>query len=195
MTTLILASRSPRRRRLLGDAGVAHRAQPAGIDDGELPHSGADPLHWVAALAYLKAADVARREPESPVLAADTLVIKDRRIIGKPDSTDHAREIIASLAAGSHTVATGVALLVPGRPRLLFTDAAAVEVGPLTPGEIDAYLASGAFEGKAGAYNLEERQAAGWPLRCDGDPATVMGLPMRRLAPHLRPFTKAPTVS
>jgi len=195
MTTLILASRSPRRRQLLDAAGVAHRAQPAGIDDGELPHTTADPLHWVAALAYLKAADVARREPHAAVLAADTVVIKRRRVIGKPRDAEHAREIINDLASGQHTVATGVALLLPGRPRLLFTDAAPATVGPIAPYAVEHYLASGAFEGKAGAYNLEERQAAGWPLDCAGDPATVMGLPMRRLAPHLRPFTKAPTVS
>jgi len=185
MPPLILASRSPRRRQLLDEAGVAHEARPADLDDGDLVAPALDPLQWVAALAYLKARRVADALPDRSVLGADTVVVKSGAIIGQPRDEAHAREIVCALREGEHVVATGVAILRPGAPRLLFVDIARVSVGPVADAEIDAYLATGDWRGKAGAYNLSERQDVGWPLACEGDPTTVMGLPIRRLRPLL----------
>lgn len=185
MHPLILASRSPRRRLLLEEAGIAHEARPADLDDGDLRPPACDPLNWVAALAYLKARRVSDGAPDRRVLGADTVVIKHGTIIGQPRDADHAREIVVTLRDGEHRVATGVALLEPGRERVLFVDVARVRVGAIPDSAIDAYIASGDWRGKAGAYNLSERQDAGWPLECNGDPATVMGLPIRRLRPLL----------
>jgi septum formation protein len=70
----------------------------------------------------------------------------------------------------------------------MFTDRATVRLGRIAPPEIDGYVASGQWRGKAGAYNLAERLEAGWPITYEGDPGTIMGLPMRRLAPLLRRF-------
>lgn len=185
MHCLILASRSPRRRQLLEAAGIDHEARPADLDDGDLRPPPCDPLHWVTALAYLKARRVFDSLPERKVLGADTVVIKHGAIIGQPRDAAHARNIITTLRAGEHRVATGVAILAPGRERTLLVDVAHVRVGDISDDEIDAYVASGDWRGKAGAYNLSERQDAGWPLECKGDPTTVMGLPIRRLTPLL----------
>jgi septum formation protein len=191
MTHLILASRSPRRLRLLEEAGFSPRPRPADLDDADLRPTSVPPAFWVAGLAYLKAARVAltiadELEPGATVLGADTVVVKDGRIIGQPKDAQHARETILTLARGSHDVLTGVALLSTGRPRTLLVDTARVEVGEIPAREIDEYVDSGEWRGKAGAYNLADRQAAGWPVRTTGDPGTVMGLPMRRLGPALR---------
>lgn len=77
--------------------------------------------------------------------------------------------------------------------RWLFADRAAVRYGRVSDAAVDEYVASGLWRGKAGAYNLQERLEAGWPVRCEGDPATVMGLPMRRLEPWLARLRRVAT--
>ena len=94
--------------------------------------------------------------------------------------------MVRAFAACSHRVVTGVALLGDGGPPRRFADSAGVTFGALAPEEIDRYVASGGWRGKAGGYNLYERQAEGWPITVEGDPTTVVGLPMRLLAPALR---------
>jgi len=78
------------------------------------------------------------------------------------------------------------ALLLLAPRRWLVADRAVVRVGPISDEQIEAYVASGEWRGKAGAYNLSERIEAGWPIECLGDPTTVMGLPMRRLPEWLK---------
>jgi septum formation protein len=81
-----------------------------------------------------------------------------------------------------HQTITGVCLLpLPDGQRIMFCDAATVRVGDISDKTIDAYVSSNAWRGKAGAYNLSERIAAGWPIECEGDPTTVMGVPMKML--------------
>ncbi|MCA9310902.1 MAG: Maf family protein, partial [Phycisphaerales bacterium] len=171
------------------DAGVPHRAFSPGIDDGPLRPGCVKPEQWVAALAYLKArAGMERLETSERatalVLGADTVVVKGDTLVGQPRDAEDARAIIRRLRRGRHRVVTGVALLRDGA-RTLFHDTATVEVGDIPDERIEAYLTSGTWKGKAGAYNLAERTADGWPLQCTGDPTTVMGLPMRRLLPEL----------
>lgn len=181
--------------------GFAH-ASPAHIREGL-------PEQWAAALAYLKAATAIHNRTFSEdehrraawVLGADTVVVKkddDDPLIGTPlDEADAAR-ILRRLSNGTHEVITGVALVRPRDsntdshshpsfpPRILFTDRATVRVGPLTNDLLDPYLASGQWQGKAGAYNLAERIAGGWPIAFTGDPGTIMGLPMVKLLRILR---------
>lgn len=190
---LVLASRSPRRRDLLSRAGILHRTIESGVDDGELRHFGAvTPAEWVAALAWLKARSGVRAAPEgSVVLGADTVCVVDGRVLGQPADEGDAARMIREMASREHDVITGVALCsVVGvdraGERLIFVDRATVRVGALGEDAISSYLRSGSWRGKAGAYNLEERTEAGWPLECIGDPATVMGLPMRKLRALLR---------
>lgn len=194
-TPLVLASRSPRRRLLLDDAHIAHSAQHPGLDDSELQPGRVSPEQWVAALAYLKAAAWIHHNPAQPnavVLGADTTIVKDHQLIGTPTSSTHAASILRQLSDGSHDVITGVALIdsASGR-RTFFTDRATVSVGHLPAPLIDDYTNSNNWQGKAGGYNLRERQLAGWPLSSSGDPSTVMGLPMSILPSRLTAFNLA----
>lgn len=181
---------------LLDEAGIAHEVVPTGVDDGELGQGPADttglvtPAAWVSGLAYLKArgaVDVlyagASREGGTPgmfVLAGDTVCVLDRVVIGQPRDAAHARAMIRSFVDREHDVLTGVCLIDLGSGvRTIVHDRAVVRLGRLDDAEIDRYVASDAWRGKAGAYNFFERRDAGWPLEVDGDPQTVVGLPIR----------------
>jgi len=190
---LVLASRSPRRRELLHSAGIAHEVVDAGIDDGDLrPGRQAAPESWVAALGYLKARAGAeawaasRGDASAVVLGADTVCVAGGELLGQPSDGDDAERMLRALSGVTHRVLTGVAL-VESRTgqRCVFVDAARVTLGPLDEGVVTSYLESGAWSGKAGAYNLSDRLDAGWPITYEGDPSTIMGLPMRRLTDEL----------
>jgi nucleoside triphosphate pyrophosphatase len=191
--TLYLASRSPRRRELLDEASIEFDVLESGIDDSSLAWTRADPAAWASALAYLKSISACRRLPpdlsQAVVLGADTIVVKDHQIIGKPRDKDDARRIIETLRQGTHRVITGVSLCQPTtKSRIIFSDATLVTVGTISNAQIDSYLDSDDWKGKAGAYNLAQRLADGWPITWQGDPTTVMGLPMQRLVPILQRY-------
>jgi septum formation protein len=199
---IILASRSPRRCRLLESAGISALVVPAPIDDATIPPGPVPPAWWVVALAWLKArstdlalAETERRLGAAPaglILAADTVCVCAGTILGQPRTPEEARAMLERLAARVHETITGACILDRATgARTFVLDRATVTVGAIPRAEIDHYVASGEWRGKAGAYNLEERVAAGWPISCAGDPATVMGLPMRRLAPILAPLRSA----
>lgn len=203
---LLLASRSPRRLSLLRDAGFEVRTVPSGIDDSTLVPGCVSVAQWTAALAHLKARAALRRlasregggaktqadsdaweicngQGEAIIIGADTLVEVDGRLISQPLDAADAKRIILDLAAREHDVLTGVSLIhSPSMREILFVDAARVVVGRIGESEIDSYIASDQWRGKAGAYNLAERLEAGWPIEYEGDAGTIMGLPMRRLA-------------
>lgn len=196
---VVLASQSPRRRRLLEEYGIAHGTVASGVDDGLLVRGGVTPSEWVAALAYFKAASARERlslpgvaAGDVVILGADTVVRKGDRIIGQPADAADAERIVRTLENGSHDVLTGVAFVdaATGR-RDMWVDRATVRVGEIGGERISAYVATGGWRGKAGAYNLSERLADGWPIEYDGDPGTIMGLPMRRLTPRLISFRDA----
>ena len=152
---LLLASRSPRRRAMLREAGI-------GFELAEAPH-----------------------EPVV-VLGADTMCIRGDSLLGQPRDGAEAREMLESFMDGFHRVVTGLAIVAPDGRRQLIADTAEVIWGRVSVDEIDRYIESDNWHGKAGAYNLAERVAQGWPIRVQGDPTTVMGLPMRRLPALLR---------
>jgi len=188
---LVLASASPRRLSLLREAGFVPEPIPADVEDDAVRIRLLGPESMVEALAAFKAARVAatlaragdRSEPV--VLAADTLCFDGERPVGKPRDPAEAAAFLRSWRGRPHRTVTGVCVLADGR-RTLFSDVAIVEVGSIADAELDAYVASGAWRGKAGGYNLADRVDAGWPIRCEGDPTSVMGLPMRRVVPLLR---------
>ena len=183
---LLLASRSPRRMLLLREAGFNAETIPSGIDDSGLVAGPVTPPQWTAALAHLKARAAMRSlipTANALIIGADTIVECDGRIIGQPRDADHARQIIIDLADREHDVITGVSIIhVANGREVIFTDTARVTVGVIPGDSIDQYIATGQWRGKAGAYNLSERLAAGWPIEYLGDPGTIMGLPMQRLA-------------
>lgn len=184
--SLWLASGSPRRRALLAEAGIVAEVRAPDIDDGMLRPGRVRPMHWVAALAYLKARRVAdalhAAGDRGLVLGADTVCVVDGRILGQPADAETATSMLRSMRDRDHETWTGVCLLrLERRSRLLFADRAVVRLGAIDDDEVDRYVRSRGWVGKAGGYNLAERLEAGWPLECRGDPTSVMGLPMERL--------------
>lgn len=187
---LVLASTSKRRRQLLIEHGFEHEGIAPLLDDAQLRHGAGSAEEWVSALAYLKArsvADALRAGGRSNVvvLGGDTVVVKDGEIIGQPRDEEDAERILSRLSGGEHRVLTGVALVHDGR-RDVFVEGARVRVGNLGSQRIRAYVEGDGWRGKAGAYNLLERLAEGWPIEYEGDPTCIVGLPMQRLSPVLR---------
>ena len=202
-TRLVLASRSPRRAQLLRDAGyLFEQVNPPFDDDaGPPPTAGDDPEAATMDLARRKALSLRESGQTASaarlVLSADTIVInKHGSAIGAPVTADEAQTMISRLIGCRHRVVTGVALLpcLPGdgQEPVCFADAASIDVGSVTDRQLADYLATDNWKGKAGGYNLFERQADGWPIRVDGDPTTVVGLPMQMLAQYLDKWSQAP---
>lgn len=177
---LILASASPRRRDLLASIGIVpDEILAADID--EEPRAGEIPRPHAERLAREKAAKVAGLRPGAFVLAADTVVGVGRRILPKSEDEQTARACLALLSGRSHRVFTGVALAGPGdemRARVVETR---VKVKRLTQAEIDAYAASGEWNGKAGGYGIQSRFAA-HVISIIGSHPNVVGLPLYETA-------------
>ncbi len=175
---LTLASASPRRRRLLAEAGIPCSVQVPRVGE-EAPERG-DPH----AVALRNAHAKARAVPGGAVLAADTVVALGDRLLGKPSDGPDARRILATLSGTTHRVVTGVVLRAAGR---LFERS--VETGvtmrPLSEEEIDGYVASGEPMGKAGAYAVQETGDR-FVVALDGPFDNVVGLPMDAVRALLR---------
>ncbi|MEO0474549.1 MAG: Maf family protein [Planctomycetota bacterium] len=192
--SLILASQSPRRAQLLLEAGFDFEQRSPPFADPDQPPDhlrGHEAEAYAAALAQQKAASLAEQiDSAALILAADTICVDaNGSLVGKPRDQTHAGEMIRSFIESEHRVLTGVALIrivSDEREVESFADVATVTFGSIGNKQLDAYLATDDWRGKAGGYNLFDRQAAGWPIEVDGDPTTVVGLPMRRLVPVLR---------
>jgi septum formation protein len=188
---LILASRSPRRAQLLHEAGFHfHQADPPFHDPPQPIANGLSPQGLAMELAREKAMSLrghVELAEEGMILAADTLCVDgEGRLLGQPPDREAAKAMIASFVERAHEVVSAVALLGPGSQEpTCFADTAVVVFGEVTEGQLESYLRGEQWRGKAGGYNLFDRQAAGWPIRVEGDPTTVVGLPMRRLVPAL----------
>jgi septum formation protein len=157
-----------------------------------------NPEQWVMALAYLKAVGGSDAElANTVVLGADTICIgPDGELIGQPRDANHAEQILRSFVGVPHSVVTGVALVDPTTSRReMFSDGASVTWGHVSDAQIEEYIATGQWQGKAGAYNLRERLEAGWPIEFTGDPTSIMGLPMLQLADRLPAWGIDPEVA
>ena len=172
--TIVLASASPRRAELLRAAGVAFVVDPVDIDESVLP--GETPQAHVRRLARAKAQAGAARNPGRTVLGADTVVVIDGRILGKPRDDADAAAMLAALSGRVHHVYTAVAVAEGGVVRD-DVDISAVTFAPMAPEAIAAYVASGEPRDKAGAYAIQ-----GWASRfierLEGSYSGVMGLPV-----------------
>jgi septum formation protein len=172
--TLILASQSPRRQALLAALGLAFAVDAADVDETPLPGEAPDAL--VCRLCRAKAQAVAVRQPRAVVLAADTLVALDGRLLGKPADPVEATAMLADLRGRTHQVYTAVCVARDGelRARLAISD---VTMRPYSDVEIAAYVASGDPLDKAGAYAIQHplfSPVAGWT----GCYTSIMGLPL-----------------
>ncbi|ANB33265.1 septum formation protein [Rhodovulum sulfidophilum] len=179
---LILGSQSPRRKQLLAQIGVVpDDVRPADID--ETPHRGELPRPYCIRLAAEKARAVAAASDEL-VLSADTTVALGRRILGKPADAGEAAAFLYAMSGRRHRVVTAVALRLGDRiwERDVVTQ---VRMKQLTDAEINAYLASGEWQGKAGGYGIQGRAGAFVPW-IGGSFTAVVGLPLAETATLLR---------
>ena len=179
-TDFILASQSPRRRQLLGQIGFTFRVEPSLIEE-TTPENG-HPAEIVQALALEKAEPVSRRFPSALTLGADTVVVHQGVVLGKPEDEAEAHAMLRRLSGETHTVFTGLALLHPASDRRVCAyEATRVTFAALSDEEIRTYVASGAPMDKAGAYGIQGDLGAVFVTRIEGDFYTVMGLPLHRL--------------
>ena len=181
---LILASQSPRRRELLGLTGLEFIVRAADIDETMDP--GKDPFEEVARVSHLKALAVPR-EPDDVVIAADTIVVCEGRVLGKPKDEADAFRMLSLLSGRNHQVMTGMTVL-QGDEIVTHTEVTRIRFRKLLPEEIRAYIASGEPMDKAGAYGIQGG-AALFADQMEGDYYNVMGLPVCRLAMILRSFS------
>jgi len=170
---LVLASASPRRRELLARAGVPFTAAAADLDEAQRP--GEPPRAYAERLAGEKARACAR--PGAFVLGADTVVILGAEVLGKPVDEADARAILERLAGHTHAVVTACFLLAPDGRELRVTVETAVTMRRLASAEIDGYVASGEWRGKAGGYAAQGIAAAFIP-EIRGSYTNVVGLPL-----------------
>lgn len=173
---LILASASPRRRELLSQLGVNYRVEPAAID--ETPADGEAPRAYVQRMALEKATTVAARypAPDTVVLAADTTVVIDDNVLGKPRDHFHGLAMLARLSGRSHSVLTGVCLCSAAGPQCEVVETQ-VEFMTLSRETCEAYLATDEPWDKAGGYGI---QGLGGALvrSIQGSYSNVVGLPL-----------------
>lgn len=183
-TKLILASASPRRAEILRAAGFTFTVMSSAVDETPVPGESAQDM--VQRLADSKAELVAARAVgPAIVIAADTAVLIDGEILGKPRTTDDARQMLAKLAGHVHDVITGVTIIrLPDAERRTFVETTHVHFAHLTPEELTSYLATDEPFDKAGAYAIQGRAARYIP-RIEGCYYNVMGLPLARLCHSL----------
>ena len=182
---IILASRSPRRRELLGQVGLTFEIVSPEVDEAQ--YGGLPPRELVQTLSRAKALDAARQVPAgSLVLGADTVVVLDGQALGKPDGPEGARAMLTALSGRTHEVWPGFTLCRDGA---VHTEAVATEVTfrALAPEEIDRYVATGEPLDKAGAYGIQGRGAL-LVAQIRGDYSNVVGLPLCAVGQALRRF-------
>lgn len=176
LTSVVLASASPRRYELLTSLGLTVRVVPSDFDEGERPGYG--PRELAAHHAGEKADVVAGRERNAVIVAADTVVDRDGIALGKPRDRADARSMLASLSGREHVVHTAYVVIDSiGGARLAQTSSTTVRFARLSDNDIDTYIATGEPMDKAGAYGIQGRGAA-LVEYIDGDFYTVMGFPL-----------------
>jgi len=178
---LVLASESPRRAELLRDAGYRFDIAKPILAEPHWVHPNVSPLMHVESLAYFKASGIAGDHAGKTILAADTIAVLDGRVIGKPEDRDDARDILRRLSGTSHSVITGVAILHPasGR-RMLQHNISMILVRQLDDAMIDRYLDTGKWQGKAGAYGIQDQDDP-FVEKVSGSFTNVVGLPLEML--------------
>jgi septum formation protein len=189
-STLILASSSPRRQELLREIGIPFQVHAADINEDQI--AGEDPREYALRLAREKAQAVAARYPQSYVLGADTIVVVEGEVLGKPKDYADAARMLRKLSGRSHEVTTAVSLIAPDAvaPGMRTeTRACTTQVcfRELTEDEIQQYVASGEPMDKAGAYAIQGG-ASRWTDRIEGEWSNVVGLPLSLVTDLLRTY-------
>lgn len=187
---LILASASPRRVELLAQIGVTPtQVVPAHVD--ETPLADESPREAAKRLAQLKALEIQKSHPDACILAADTVVAVGHRILGKADDEAHARRYLELLSGRSHRVIGGLCVLAPDGRAVLKAVTTSVTFKRLSIAEMDAYIASGEWHDKAGAYAIQGRAGA-FVKSLNGSYSNVVGLPLFETSGALKGLGVAP---
>lgn len=184
MKPLILASGSPRRKELLQQVKLSFEVKVSSIEETFDPML--NPEEIAMNLALQKAEDVARENRESVIIGADTIVVHDDLVLGKPKDVDDARYMLKLLSGNTHYVISGVAI-VSGDRHVTFFEKTAVTFWELTDEEIDYYIRSGEPMDKAGSYGIQEVGAL-FVKEIHGDYFSVVGLPLSRTVRELKSF-------
>ena len=190
MLKIVLASQSPRRKKLLEQLGLVFEVIPSTTEEN---FTTSNPEEIVTSLASQKAEDVARKVSNSLVIGSDTIVAQNNHILGKPANAAEAHRMLSQLSGTSHTVYTGVSFAVTNGDcdiinRYSFFEETKVWFSTLTDPEIDAYIASGSPMDKAGAYGIQDDWGAVFVERIDGDYYNVVGFPLNRFYRELKNF-------
>lgn len=173
---LVLASASPRRKALLEQAGIsAFTIDPPDID--ETPRKAELPRVYAERMARQKAEAIVQRHPDAFILAADTVVAIGRRILPKAENAATARDCLERLSHRRHRVIGGVCVIAPSGSMAARSVMTTVMIKPLEPHDIDWYLTTGDWRGKAGGYAIQG-QAAAFVSTVNGSYTNVVGLPM-----------------
>ena len=180
---LVLASTSPRRAEILTSLGISFVVDPSDVDEGIRPGEPGEAA--ASRLAAEKAALVASRRPRSWILAADTLVLLDGDILGKPRDDSEAAEMLGKLAGREHRVVTAVRLRRGDDPGREIVELSGVRISPLSHEEIRWYVTTGEPRDKAGAYAVQGLGAR-FIEAVHGSYTNVMGLPARAVYALLR---------
>jgi len=180
---LILASKSPRRKALLEQASVTFDIIISSIDEDNIVEE--DPVKLVSALSRLKADDIAQKNPGRWVLGADTIVCLEKSILGKPDSQDHAGQMLRSLSNREHKVHTGITLLCREKNKII-TEVVTTDVlfKKLSEKEIAWYINTKEYTDKAGAYAIQGKSSF-FIKKIKGSYTNVVGLPLCEVMSHL----------
>jgi len=179
---VVLASSSPRRRELLELIGISHVVRPANIDETMRPREA--PRRHAERLAREKASAIATRDPDVITIGADTVVVINRKVLGKPSDPEHAAWMLGLLSGREHTVITAVAVS-RGKKLRSAIEEVRVKFRKLRDDEVEAYIATGEPMDKAGAYGIQGYGAT-IVERIEGDYFAVMGLPLVRLIGLMR---------
>ena len=178
----ILASQSPRRRELLSRLGLEFEIITADIDETMDP--GLSVRDAVAVVCEKKARAVGKDHPGRLILSADTIVVVDDKILGKPHSEAEAKDMLRTLSGRTHCVMTAFCLWQDGRVET-HVEETHIRFKPLSDAEIDAYVATGSPMDKAGAYGIQDH-ASVFAEALEGDYNNVMGLPVCSVVKALR---------
>jgi septum formation protein len=185
---IILASASPRRKQLLEQIGLVFDVIPSDVDEDNVVHH--DPLKNIEALALSKAQDITTKVHEGIIIAADTQILINGEAIGKPVDRADALNMLSMMIGKTHKVITGVAILdAQTGQKETWVETTLVTFCKLSLDEINIYLDSSEYEGKAGAYGIQGR-AAVFVEKIEGCYFNVVGLPLSKLMQKLRGFSK-----
>jgi len=180
---LILASSSPRRQELLREIGVPFQVHAANINEDQRPDE--PPIEYALRLAWEKAEAVAAQYPQSYVLGADTIVVIDGEVLGKPTDHADAARMLRKLSGREHEVTTAVSLIASGTLAQTRASTTKVYFREITEAEIQQYVAGGEPMDKAGAYAIQGG-ASRWTDRIEGEFSNVVGLPLSLVTEMLK---------